>query len=81
MPWRYRVALWMDAHADPDWRFVHRLWSARLAVIIALAEGAFAATGAFQSYFTPGQFLAICCVLSLVPLLGRLIKQPSIPDA
>lgn len=77
--WRYRLSIWMDRHLDPDWRFVQRLWSARLAFLAAALEGAFAATGAFQNYVSAGQFLVICMGLSLAVLVARLVKQPDVP--
>ena len=76
---RGRVALWLDAHFDPEWRNFQKLHSIQMAAALAVAEGAWAAVPAFQYFVPPITFLCICCCLSVSIMVLRLTQQSNVP--
>jgi hypothetical protein len=76
---RGRVALWLDAHLDPEWRNFQKLHSVQMAAVLAVAEGAWVAVPAFQNFVPPVTFLIICCFFSVSIMGLRLTMQSNVP--
>jgi hypothetical protein len=74
----HAIALWLDRHADGDWRSFHKLWSVQVAVFWAALSGAYVALPAFQNAM-PGPYFACACIgLSVVLCLARISGQPGL---
>jgi hypothetical protein len=76
-----RMALWMDAHAAPEWRLAARLRSVQVSIFWAVLGGLWVALPAFQSYLTPVRFAMISVGFSLAILFARFTGQKGLPDA
>ena len=76
-----RVALWLDAHAAPEWRIAGRLQSVQIAVFWAIFGGLWTALPAFQAYIHPLIFGGLCVGFSLAILFARFTGQKGLPDA
>ncbi len=74
-----RLSVWLDAHAAPEWRLVHRLWTARLLIGGAVIEGLWVAIPAFQNFLPPVEFALACIGLSLAVLVARFVNQKGVP--
>lgn len=74
------VAAWMDAHAIPQWRIMHRLRSVQISIFWAIVGGLWVALPAFQSFVPPVAFACICVGFALAILFARLTKQTGLPD-
>ena len=84
--WQYfpskgRMALWMDAHAAPEWRIAHRLRSVQITLFWAVLGGAWVALPSFQSELTSMHMLMISVGFSLAIAFARLTGQKGLPDA
>ncbi len=74
------IAKWLDAHADPDWRNIHRLHSVWVASFWAIVAGLWIALPAFEYMVDPLLFAVLCIGFSLAIMVARFTKQPGLPD-
>lgn len=71
---------WKPKYLLQDAPLWHRLWSVRIAICWAIFGGLWTALPAFQAYFPPLLFAAICIGFSLAILFARMTNQPGLPD-
>ncbi len=72
---RGKIARWLDAHADCDWRKVFRFHSTMVAIFWAAVSGLYIALPAFQSWLRPIPFAILCMLFPVALLIARLTKQ------
>ena len=76
-----RMALWLDAHAAPEWRIAHRLRSVQIALFWAILGGLWVALPSFQNYLTPFHMMFISVGFSIAIMFARFTGQKGLPDA
>jgi len=76
-----RMALWMDAHAAPEWRIAHKLRSVQVALFWAVLGGLWVALPSFQNYLSPFHMMAISVGFSVAIMFARFTGQKGLPDA
>jgi hypothetical protein len=65
----------------PRWRKeLLRLWSVRMALLLAATNGLYVAWPAFQETMSPITFAGISIFLSMMIVVLRLIKQKDVTD-
>lgn len=77
---RAQIAIWLDAHLQPEWRDAHRLWSVQIALFWSALSGMWAAWPAFQGIVPLPWFVGICIAFPMVLTLARLAKQPGLDN-
>jgi hypothetical protein len=81
---RARIAAWLDAHANPEWRQFWQLHSARVTffagIFWSVLAGIWVALPAFIDWFPPPVFMGISIAFSFAIMIARFTKQPGLPD-
>ena len=81
---RDKIAKWLDAHADPEWRQVLQLHSARAifasVIFWSVLCGIWISLPAFIDWVPAPVFMVIAIAFSVAIFVARFTKQPGIPD-
>jgi hypothetical protein len=71
---------WIANRLTRDARFIHRMWSMRIALLGAIISGLYCALPAFQNHFSPAHFALLCIGFSLAVFFCSLVKQKDVPE-
>lgn len=74
------IAAWLDAHAAPEWRFAHRLWSVQLSLFWAFIGVLWVTFPAFQNLVSPFVLVLIGTFIAFLLVLARLTNQKGLPE-
>lgn len=73
-----RIAQWLDAHADPDWRNFHLLYENWIALTWALVSGLWIFTPALNGLIPLWMFGCLCFGVPILICIARITKQPGL---